>query len=287
VDFCHNAGFVRVATNAGKRVSLLWSNRHQKQSFRTDGNLPIYTTVQTIDLAKIPTLVPPVRLGSLLMHARVESNLSFEGMEAKANGRFSIGDLRLLESGSVAVSDEDIEAAAVLYGIDLTQSTRGPAELVVDRSEGLLAIGEQERMFTADDNDRDIMVRYLSLVYRLRNSSPGQILPARTGDLDVLSQVFGSTPEQVRLALEDLMLHHASDLRERHSILKRRFAIPAIGVLVALTAAGGLLLTSRSHEVGGATTSKSSAVAGASVEIGTAMTIDRSTSGDTVVNFAP
>jgi hypothetical protein len=241
--------------------------------------------VQTIDLASTPTLVPPVRLSSLLMHARVESNLSFEGMEAKAGGRFSVGDLRLLESGTVAVSDEDIEAAAALYGLDLTQSTRGPAELVIDRSEGLLAIGKQERTFTPGVDDHEIMVRYLSLVYRLRNSSPGQILPARTGDLDVLAQVFSSTPEQVRLALEDLMLHHASDLRERHSILKRRFAIPAIGVLVALTAAGGLLLTSRTHDPAG--TSAKPTVATASVEIGTAMTIERTASGSEVITFAP
>ncbi len=218
------------------------------------------------------------------MHARVESNLSFEGMEAKSNGRFSVGDLRLLESGTVAVSDDDIEAAATLYGIDLTQSTRGPAELVIDRSEGLLAIGQQERQFTPDDDDRDIMVRYLSLVYRLRNSSPGQILPARTGDLEVLAQVFSSSPEQVRLALEDLMLHHASDLRERHALLKRRFAIPTIGVLVALTAAGGLLLTSRAHQT---PTSTTKSTATSSIEIGTAMTIERTASGDTVVSYAP
>jgi hypothetical protein len=258
--------------------------------------------VQTIDLSKSTTLVPPVRFGSLLMHARVHANLSLEGMEAKAGGRFSVGDLRLLEGGTVAVTDQDVEAAAALYGIDLSQSTRGPAELIIDRNEGLLAIGEQERPFTPGDDDREIMVRYLSLVYRLRNSSPGQILPARTGDLDVLAQVFSSTPDQVRLALEDLMLHHSSDLRGRHSLLRRRFALPAIGVLVALTAAGGLVLTSRAEplpqkapapqtvEIGSAVSitapGRTSPTKG-TVEIGSAMTIEKDASGNDVVKFAP
>jgi hypothetical protein len=258
--------------------------------------------VQTIDLANSTTLVPPVRFGSLLMHARVHANLSLEGMEAKAGGRFSVGDLRLLEGGSVAVTDQDIEAAASLYGIDLSQSTRGPAELVIDRSEGLLAIGGQERPFTPGEDDREIMVRYLSLVYRLRNSSPGQLLPARTGDLDVLAQVFSSTPEQVRLALEDLMLHHSSDLRGRHSLLRRRFALPAIGLLVALTAAGALVLTSRNDtsplkpavsqtvEIGSAVSIAAPGPTGSaqnSVEIGSAMTIEKDASGNDVVIFAP
>lgn len=186
----------------------------------------------------------------------------------------------MLERGAVAVVDHDIQAVAALYGVDLAQSVRGQAELIIDRSEGKLAIGDSRGRFAPNDDDRDIMIRYLSLVYRLRNSAPGQVLPARNGDLEVLAQVFSSTPEEVRLALEDLMLHHAPALRETHRILRRRVAIPAIGVLVALTAVGGLVLMSRSEPA----SPKPSA--GQSVEIGTAMTIERTPDG-TVVRFSP
>jgi hypothetical protein len=237
--------------------------------------------VQTIDLATSSTLVPPARLGTMLAQARAASHLSLPDLVARSQGHFSVGDLELLERGAVAVVDQDVEAAAALYGVDLSQSTRGHAELIIDRSEGKLAIGESTGRFAPNDDDRDVMIRYLSLVYRLRNSAPGQILPARNGDLEVLAQVFSSTPEQVRLALEDLMLHHAPALRETHSILRRRIAIPAIGVLVALTAVGGLVLMSRPEPA------QPKPVVGQSVEIGTAMTIERTADGGTIVSVAP
>ncbi len=237
--------------------------------------------MQTIDLATGSTLVPPARLGTLLAQARAESHLSIPDLVALSDGHFSVGDLELLERGAVAVVDHDIQAVAALYGVDLAQSVRGQAELIIDRSEGKLAIGDSRGRFAPNDDDRDVMIRYLSLVYRLRNSSPGQVLPARNGDLEVLAQVFSSTPEEVRLALEDLMLHHAPALRETHSILRRRVAIPAIGVLVALTTVGGLVLMSRSEPPA----PKPSV--GQSVEIGTAMTIERTPDGGTVVRVSP
>lgn len=237
--------------------------------------------MQTIDLATGSTLVPPTRLGGLLREARVNAQLTLEELERRSAGRFSVGDLELLEAGRVGVADHDVEAAAALYGIDLRPSIRGHAELIIDRSEGTLAIGDATRRFAPNDDDRDVMIRYLSLVYRLRNSAPGHVLPARNGDLDVLAQVFSSTPEQVRLALEDLMLHHAPTLRETHRQLRRRVAVPAIGVLVALTAVGALVLVSRNDAP------PAKPAVEKTVEIGTAMTIERTADGREVITFAP
>ncbi len=233
--------------------------------------------MQTIDLATGSTLVPPARLGALLLSARVNADLSLQQLRDRSGGRFCVGDLELLEAGRVAIADHDVEAAAALYGIDLRQSIRGHAELIIDRSEGKLAIGESQGRFTPNDDDRDVMIRYLSLVYRLRSSAPGHVLPARNGDLDVLAQVFSSTPEQVRLALEDLMLHHAHELRETHGLLRRRVVVPAIGVLVALTAVGALVLMGRSDPQPPKTP------AGQTVEIATAMTIERTPDGRDII----
>ena len=66
------------------------------------------------------------------------------------------------------------------------------------------------------------------------------------------------------------MLNHVGDIQARHRILRKKFIIPTIGVLVALTAAGGLLLTS---------TNRASTTPKHRVNIGSALTLERGSDG--------
>ena len=228
------------------------------------------TDMQTIDLATTTTLVPPHRLGEILRNAREDGLLSLAELERNAAGRFSLGDLRQLEAGSVGVSDDDVRAALALYGVKHVTTTRSVSQLVIDRERGELDIGQHHSSVADRVSDRQLLIQYLALVYRIRNMTPGMVFPTRTADLETLALVLGSTSEKVRSDLEELMLHHVTDIRDRSANLRSRFLLPAAGVLVAFTALGALLLSFNDNTA----TSR-----GTMVNIGDAMTIERSQSG--------
>ena len=79
--------------------------------------------------------------------------------------------------------------------------------------------GSQQR-FQPGDDDRQIMLRYLALVYRLRDQTPGAVLPARVDDLDILAQVFGTDPDHVQHELESLMVVASREIRSESSWIR-------------------------------------------------------------------
>ena len=204
-------------------------------------------------LSPANTLVPPNRLADLLTATRLAAGLALGDIEERAAGRFSVGELQLIESGGLTLADEDLRAIAPLYGVDLGAVAPSRAVLEIDRAEGRLVVADTQQRFLPGDDDRQIMLRYLALVYRLRDQTPGAVLPARVDDLDILAQVFGIDSDLVRHELQSLMIGASREIRSLHRSHRRRVAIPAIGILVALTAAGGLLLTSRGSDASDAT----------------------------------
>lgn len=187
-------------------------------------------------------LVPPRRLGELLTRRRAEMSRSLAEIEQQARGRFSAGDLAMFETGAASPTDEQLRHLAGLYGVDLAAITPQRAVLELDLTECLVSIGDEEERFSPDEDDREILLRYLAIVYRMRAINPGAVVPARNDDLAMLSMVFSTTPSEMRTTLESLMLGERVDLRNRHADLKRRVIVPGLGVLVALTTVGGLLL---------------------------------------------
>ena len=218
------------------------------------------------------TLVPPSRLAGLLAAKRQVTGASLIDLTEAAAGRFSVEQLEAVESGTVMVGDSDLRALAGLYGLDLGVVSPSRARLEVDADEGRLLVGAHAERFSPGEDDRAIMLRYLALVYRLRDAQPGVVIPARVGDLSVLAQVFGTSPEDVQRELEALMLRASPDIRFLHQQHRRRIAIPAIGILVALTVVGGLVLTAR-HDA--ATSAAAKAPAASTIRIGTPLVVDR------------
>ncbi len=251
-------------------------------------------------------LVPPRRLGELLTHRRAEMRQPIAELEHRSHGRFSAGDLALFEAGGASPTDEQLRHLAGIYGLDLTAITPQRAFLELDLSEGLVSIGSEEERFAPEQDDREILLRYLAIVYRMRAINPGVVVPARNDDLATLALVFSTTPAEMRSTLESLMLGERSELRRRHADLKRRVVVPGLGVLVALTTVGGLLLVRHSAgapqplntttnpansaavDIGSARVITNTDAAGrpaGSVEIGSALTIERSpSSADASVN---
>jgi hypothetical protein len=221
-------------------------------------------------------LVPPARLASSLIASRTKQDLTLSDMELRAGGAFSLGELTQIEAGQLALRDPDLRILAGVYGIDLATVAPGRACLIIDRQEGRVALGDSVGNFKPEDDDRKIMLRYLALVYRIRNAQPGTPIPSRDDDLAVLADVFGTTSEQVRTELEKLMLRAAPEIRFQFGTFRNRLVVPALGILVALTAAGGLLLTSNNPVT----------AAAKKTNIGTAVSIERTAVGQTNIGDA-
>ncbi len=167
-------------------------------------------------------------------------------IERQSLGRFSAGDLALFEAGGASATDDQLRHLAGIYGLDLSAITPQRAFLELDLTEGLVSIGDEEERFAPEQDDREILLRYLAIVYRMRAINPGVVVPARNDDLATLALVFSTTPAEMRATLESLMLGERAELRRRHAELKRRLVVPGLGVLVALTTVGGLLLVRHS-----------------------------------------
>ena len=154
-----------------------------------------------------------------------------------------MGDLRQIEAGSVTLSDNELRTIARIYNVDLSTVAPGRSVLEIDRSEGLLIVGGSAKRFLPDDDDRKIMLRYLALVYKMRDTKPGALLGPRDNDLAVLAEVFGCSILDVRDQFEHLTTTAAREIKSLHGSLRWRKVLPGIGILVAITAMGGLLLT--------------------------------------------
>ena len=86
------------------------------------------------------------------------------------------------------------------------------------------------------------MIRYLALVYEMRNVRTGHLIVPRSNDLRVLGALFDRTPTEVRLRLETLMRRDRDQIADVRDRLRERLTVPSIGMLVGLTRIGALLL---------------------------------------------
>jgi hypothetical protein len=220
----------------------------------------------------LETLVPPARLASLLIAARTTSGLELSDIELAGEGRFSMGDLRQIEAGAVTLSDNELRTIARIYNVDLGTVAPGRSTLEIDRSEGLLIVGGSTKRFLPDDDDRKIMLRYLALVYKMRDTKPGIPLGPRDNDLAVLAEVFGCSVIDVRDQFDHLTTTAIREIQSFHGSLGWRKILPGLGVLVAITAAGGLLLTQQHNST---PVRPATSVVGAHISIGEPLVITR------------
>ena len=241
--------------------------------------------------AAVDELVPPRRLGSLLSEARVSRGYSLEDAASRLGGRLSSVALLEAETGHRRLEDRDLAAVAELYGIETSDLVPARSELVIDLNEGTISAGKDGAKISvvADAEEREqVLARYLTLVYSMRRTPPGTSIPLRVGDLVVLADTLGVSVEEVSSELRSMMTPEAAAARlveRRHRGLRGRVLVPAIGVVVAVTAVGTLILVPQgTTATADAGTRTGGAVAGAGAvapapNIGDAVVVERNPDG--------
>ena len=224
-------------------------------------------------------LVPPRRLGRLLAQARVARGLSLDDVSDALAGRLSDLDLLEVETGRRPVDDQELQSLADLYDVETSTMVPGRSVLTVDLTEGVIRAGSTEAEVHTPGERQVVLAKYLALVYSMRSAEPGTVVPLRLADLDVLAEAFSTDRRTVEDELHELMAR-PEPVKKRFRLLRGRVMVPMVGVMVAATAMGTLVLvpaSDSSAEDGDVAVTE--APANPDVQIGDAVVQERNADG--------
>ncbi len=193
-------------------------------------------------------LIPPRRLGALLSESRSKQGATLADVAEASNGRFSFAALASVERGTTALTEKELAAVADLYGVESDSLIPTRSRLVVDLEEGRMWVAQTRHKARLDgrSTQHDVLARYLSMVYCMREIEPGTKITLRVEDLDVLGTALSADVERVAADLESLMDDPDGSVSWRARLLRRSVLIPAAGLLVAFCGVGALILTQAS-----------------------------------------
>ncbi len=188
------------------------------------------------------SLLPPRRLGRLLGQARARLGMALPSVSLALRGRLSPAAIRDVELGMIRTTDADVTALCSVYGVTLGNLIPQRMRLVLDREEGLISAGDLRWDISETFDERDLLLRYLALIYELRGVKTGRLIIPREDDLLTLCQTLEKTPTSIRLSLEQLMRMARMELDGLRHELTEKPTRNDLGVLVYETERGALLL---------------------------------------------
>jgi transcriptional regulator with XRE-family HTH domain len=219
-------------------------------------------------MSSTTTLVPTRRLGTLLRHARVAAGLELADLIDVAG--MSITELDDIEHGRRDLDDSMLEGLVRAYGIEEAGLVPERSRLVIDLDAGRIAVNQADLELDVATGPDAILARYLALVYRLRDLPIGSPLQLRDIDLDVLSVALELASTDVESRLHRLMDDETTVARDQRRI-RRQLLMPLVGIIVAATAIGTVVLVAEKEPVPGPSTTIEAADL-ASPRIATAVT---------------
>ncbi len=200
------------------------------------------STVMTVTGLDTLTLVPPMRLGRLLVERRRTRGLDLVTLARRTGGRYDATVLTAIEAGRLALGDEDLGHVSDLYGLRAEPAVRPRrTRLAIDVEDAVTDEHVHLTHRTGSDPD-EVLIRYLGLIVALRAAVPGHPVMLRVEDLIVLADALWLEPDEVEARLTVLMTNPRNRLGRRAQRLSRRTVIPAAGILVAATEEGLLVL---------------------------------------------
>jgi transcriptional regulator with XRE-family HTH domain len=202
-------------------------------------------------MASTTTLVPTRRLGTLLRHARVAAGLELADLIDVAG--MSITELDDIEHGRRDLDDSMLAALVRSYGIEDAGLVPERSRLVIDLDAGRIAVNQADLELDVTSGPDAILARYLALVYRLRGLPIGSSLQLRDIDLDVLSVALELASTDVETRLHRLMDDETTVANDQRRI-RRQLLMPLVGIIVAATAIGTVVLVAEREPVPGPST---------------------------------
>ncbi|MDW3218532.1 MAG: helix-turn-helix domain-containing protein [Acidimicrobiales bacterium] len=190
-------------------------------------------------MSSTTSLVPPRRLGGLLREARVAAGLELDDLiEGTA---LSVVELDDIEHGRRDLDEGMLHTLVHIYGVQDADLVPARSQLVIDLDEGRIGVNHTDLDVDPLSGPDAVLARYLALVYRLRGLRIGASLPLRDVDLEVLATALELEAEDVETRLHRLIGDEATIEQDQRRI-RRQLLLPLVGVVIAATAVGTLVL---------------------------------------------
>lgn len=173
----------------------------------------------------------------------MERGLTVTDVCAEIGGALDDIELLEIETGRRPIEDQDLKTLAQLYGLTTSSMVPSRSQLVIDLDEGIIEADGTTADLTDESQRNDVLTKYLALVYSMREKEPGTALTLRIADLDVLAEALDSDRRTIEDELVSLMVVTPEPVKKRFRLLRGRTVVPVVGVLVASTTAGALVLT--------------------------------------------
>ncbi len=144
--------------------------------------------------------------------------------------------LAALEDGRRGPLPAEVERLSQAYGVDLTDLLPERRRATVDAARGRMSIDDTSRRVRDVRDDQQVYAACLFLLYTVRGAQPGEPIPLRSSDVELLMSVLGEDTAMIEQRLVTLMgctVPEASLLRR--VLLRHRAVTAAVGAAAALT----------------------------------------------------
>ena len=187
-------------------------------------------------------LIPPARLGMFVAESRRQSGMSREDVAHSSSGRLSIADVSMIERGRLICGEPQLGAIEDVLGLRFGQEAPTRTRLIVDPEQGRLVMGGRVAQVLPDTSDKELLLRYLTLVYLCRRARPGTYVVPRGDDVETLATVMNRPAVDVRQSLARLPLVERDALRVAVRTASNRRVLPGLGLFVGMHRHGALLM---------------------------------------------
>jgi transcriptional regulator with XRE-family HTH domain len=178
--------------------------------------------------------MPPERLGALLQAARKRRGLKRKPAAAAAGT--TAAKLRAYERGLEPVPADVCAQLAECYGEDLTAHV--PLRMPLHFEDRHLVIGDVQQPLDPDGDD--VIVRYVDIVRRLRNTAPGDPLALRAVDIVALAGALSRDRDAIEQQISEVLGCSPVEARRLHGeLLRRKVILPVAGLAAGMAAFAG------------------------------------------------
>jgi transcriptional regulator with XRE-family HTH domain len=235
--------------------------------------------------------MPAARVGWLVARARAVAGIADRDLASSLGVPLRM--VRRWERGDLVPTDDEVESIAAACGTRLTELLPRRASVSYDRATGIMKMGDQAVAMPGSMHDNDtVLGAYVAMVRRHRGLRPDQDIKVRQEDLEALGEALDLEDDELEERLVRVIgISRTQAAAVRAQLLRRRLAVPMVGMLAGLSLLGiNRIFTTATEQVktvaGGsvtrgnpfATTTTSSTVFGLPIVVTTAATTPAPTS---------
>ena len=181
--------------------------------------------------------IPAVRVGSLLARARIAAGIADRDLAAAI--RVPWRTVRQWEQGELVPNDDQIEAIADACGTRLTELLPNRTAVSYDAITGTLQMGRQSVTLPPNRDNDAVLGAFIGLVRRQRGLRMDQDVRIRYEDVDALGAALDLNDDELEERLVRVIgLSRQQAAAVKAQLLRRRLAVPVVGMLAGLSLLG-------------------------------------------------